>query len=49
MKAFEFCCPTKIIAGAHALDKLPGELADRGVAHPLVMTDAGLVLSLIHI
>ena len=43
MKAFEFCCPTKIIAGAHALDKLPGELADRGVAHPLVMTDAGLV------
>ena len=42
MKAFEFCCPTKIIAGAHALDKLPGELADRGVAHPLVMTDAQL-------
>lgn len=43
MKAFEFHCPTKIIAGAHALDKLPDELADRGVAHPLVMTDAGLV------
>ena len=43
MKAFEFACPTKIIAGAHALDKLPDELADRGVEHPLVMTDAGLV------
>ncbi|MBX9034840.1 iron-containing alcohol dehydrogenase [Gordonibacter massiliensis (ex Traore et al. 2017)] len=43
MKAFEFACPTKIIAGVHALDKLPDELADRGVTHPLVMTDAGLV------
>lgn len=43
MKAFEFACPTKIIAGAHALDKLPDELEDRGVEHPLVMTDAGLV------
>lgn len=43
MKAFEFACPTKIIAGAHALDKLPDELKDRGVSHPLVMTDAGLV------
>lgn len=43
MNAFEFCCPTKIICGAHALDKLADELADRHVAHPLVMTDAGLV------
>lgn len=43
VKAFEFACPTKIIAGAHALDKLPDELEDRGVEHPLVMTDAGLV------
>nr|WP_221898906.1 iron-containing alcohol dehydrogenase [Gordonibacter massiliensis (ex Traore et al. 2017)] len=43
VKAFEFACPTKIIAGAHTLDKLPDELADRGVEHPLVMTDAGLV------
>ncbi|MEG0418720.1 MAG: iron-containing alcohol dehydrogenase [Gordonibacter sp.] len=43
MEGFEFACPTKIICGAHALDKLPGELADRGVAHPLVMTDAGLM------
>ena len=43
VKAFEFCCPTKIIAGSHALDKLPDELADRGVVHPLVMTDAGLM------
>ena len=43
MNAFEFSCPTKIVAGAHALDKLPGELADRGVGRPLVMTDADLV------
>ena len=43
MKGFEFSCPTKIVCGEHALDKLPDELADRGVAHPLVMTDAGLV------
>ena len=31
------------MAGVHALDKLPGELADKHVTHPLVMTDAGLV------
>ncbi len=43
MKGFEFSCPTKIICGANALDKLPGELADQGITHPLVMTDAGLV------
>ena len=43
MQGFEFFCPTKIGCGAHALDKLPGELESRGVAHPLVMTDAGLV------
>lgn len=43
MKAFEFSCPTKIICGAHALDKLPGELAERSVHHPLIMTDAGLI------
>ena len=43
MKGFEFACPTKIVCGVHALDKLPGELADRSVTHPLVMTDAGLV------
>ncbi|WP_080799288.1 iron-containing alcohol dehydrogenase [Arabiibacter massiliensis] len=43
MNGFEFACPTKIVCGAHALDKLPGELAGRHVAHPLVMTDAGLV------
>lgn len=43
MQGFEFSCPTKIVCGEHALDKLPDELADRGVAHPLVMTDAGLV------
>ncbi len=43
MQGFEFVCPTKIVCGAHALDKLPGELESRGVTHPLVMTDAGLV------
>lgn len=43
MKGFEFSCPTKIVCGEHALDKLPSELADRGITHPLVMTDAGLV------
>lgn len=43
MTGFEFHCPTKIVAGENALDKLPDELADRGVARPLVMTDAGLV------
>ncbi|MFR3090470.1 MAG: hypothetical protein ACLTMP_00910 [Eggerthella lenta] len=40
MQGFEFCCPTKIVCGAHALDKLPDEVADRGMKHPLVMTDA---------
>lgn len=43
MQGFEFSCPTKIVCGEHALDKLPAELADRGMVHPLVMTDAGLV------
>ena len=43
MQGFEFFCPTKIVCVAHALDKLPGELESRGVTHPLVMTDAGLV------
>ena len=43
MNGFEFSCPTKIVCGAHALDKLPGEVADRGMTHPLVMTDASLV------
>ncbi|MEE0845756.1 MAG: iron-containing alcohol dehydrogenase [Eggerthellaceae bacterium] len=40
---FEFHCPTKIICGQHALDKLPAELISQGMDHPLVMTDAGLV------
>lgn len=42
MRGFEFSCPTKIVCGEHALDKLPDEVADRGMTHPLVMTDAGL-------
>lgn len=40
---FEFHCPTKIICGRNALDKLPAELESQGMSHPLVMTDAGLV------
>ncbi len=43
MQGFEFFCPTKIVCGERALDKLPGELADRGVKRPLVMTDESLV------
>ena len=43
MQGFEFSCPTKIVCGQHALDKLPVEIADQGMTHPLVMTDAGLV------
>lgn len=43
VSGFEFHCPTKIICGQHALGKLPAELASRNLAHPLVMTDAGLV------
>lgn len=42
MNGFEFHCPTKIVCGRHALDKLPDELEARSVTHPLVMTDAGL-------
>ena len=42
MNGFEFHCPTKIVAGVHALDKIPDELASQHVAHPLVMTDPGL-------
>lgn len=42
MNAYEFHCPTKIVAGKHALEKLPDELSGQHVAHPLVMTDPGL-------
>ncbi len=42
MHGFEFFCPTKIVAGSHALDKTPGELASLRVSRPLVMTDQGL-------
>lgn len=41
--AFEFHCPTKIVCGKHALEKLPDELVMTGMSHPLVMTDAGLM------
>lgn len=41
--AFEFHCPTKIVCGKHALEKLPDELEMTSMSHPLVMTDAGLM------
>ena len=28
MQGFEFSCPTKIVCGAHALDKLPDEVKE---------------------
>ncbi len=43
MQGFEFFCPTKIICGTYALDKLPSEIAVQNMTRPLVMTDAGLV------
>ena len=43
MQGFAFFCHTKIVCGEHALGKLPGELANRGVKPPLVMTDESLV------
>lgn len=42
MQGFEFSCPTKIVAGDGALDKVPDELANLHVTRPLVMTDQGL-------
>jgi len=43
MQAFEFSCPTKIICGEDSLHKLSGELTDRKVSLPLIVTDANLV------
>ncbi len=43
MRAFEFNCPTKIVCGNGALHKLPDELRDRKVTHPLVVTGPSLM------
>lgn len=37
-----FSFPTTILFGPGAIDKLPGELARRGMRNPLLVTDAGL-------
>ena len=37
-----FSFPTAILFGPGAIDRLPEELAKRGISHPLLVTDAGL-------
>lgn len=39
---YEFYCPVKILAGLNALEHLPSELAERGCAAPMVLTDKGV-------
>ncbi len=39
---YEFYCPVKILAGLKALEHLPAELAERGSAAPMVLTDKGV-------
>ena len=39
---YEFYCPVKILAGLKALEHLPAELAERGCAAPMVLTDKGV-------
>lgn len=43
MKTFEFACPTKILCGAESLLKLPDEVAELHMTHPMLVTDANLV------
>jgi alcohol dehydrogenase len=40
---YEFFCPVKIVAGYKALEHMPFELAARGVARPLLVSDRGVV------
>jgi alcohol dehydrogenase len=40
---YEFFCPVKIVAGYKALEHIPFELAARGVARPLLVSDRGVV------
>jgi alcohol dehydrogenase class IV len=42
MSLSTFCFPTTILFGAGAIDRLPEELARRGIRRPLLVTDAGL-------
>jgi alcohol dehydrogenase len=39
---YEFYCPVKILAGMQALEHLPAELAERGCAAPMLLTDKGV-------
>lgn len=39
---YEFHCPVKVLAGHHALEQVPFELATLGVKRPLLVTDAGV-------
>lgn len=39
---YEFYCPVKILSGLKALEHLPAELAERGCAAPMVLTDKGV-------
>jgi alcohol dehydrogenase len=39
---YEFFCPVKILAGHHALEQVPFELATLGAKRPLLVTDAGV-------
>jgi len=41
--AFDYSCRTAIFAGDQALGELPGLLAEKGVKHPIVLTDKGIV------
>ena len=43
MSLSTFSFPTTILFGSGAIEKLPGELAKRGVKRPLIVTDRGLV------
>lgn len=43
MQGFEFSCPTKIICGKGALEKIVNELKGAHIKNPLVVTDKGLV------
>lgn len=43
MRGFEFSCPTKIVCGKDALEKICEELASLSVNKPLIVTDQGLL------
>jgi len=43
MQGFEFSCPTKIVCGKNALEKVTSELTSLQVKKPFVITDQGIV------